>query len=404
MGKGASKVEVKRDQPSPKDPKVKCVLSGRLDEFGDFDAIWDCLIDVLTSEEHSFLDQLREGKIKESQVTHGVEGEIIVHRLINGRLFDAELSNELGLNRQLVLDNKELQRFTAGDWSLMERYSVDKAAGSIRIEKYATEPYRLLNTAHIVVHRDPLLMEYWLETPRPRFLHSLLLDGINRELDIMVVRCHMADTYMLAMFQEKRSRSPKGLIYKEEKSLSDPAWDAFVSVPLDEFFTYEQFWDELEFCVKRQPWHTGVTLTPLGPNKYKIVVAPTTDTDGRGHTYVTHPKRVEELTIDKAKGRTRCVKFDADGNAKNIDYHHVHRNPLRLEVWSELPQKRRVGKLIQASAQALLNAVLDRVEVVEETVNQVDKDFRDPAEAESAGEDEFHDAEEDAPVRRKHRK
>lgn len=394
MGKGVSKVEVLRDQISPGNPKLTSVLSKPLDEFSDFDTFWDCLLDVLTSQEHSFLDQSREGKIKESQVVHGSEREIIVTRLINGKLFDAELSNELGLNRQLLMDEKELQRFTAGDWSLMERYNVDKEAGTLSIEKYATEPYRMLNTAHIVVHRDPIVFEYWVETPRPRFLHGLLLSGINKELEYIVYRTFGSDGYMLMMFGEKRQAAKQGLVYKEEKSLSDPAWDAFVSVPLDDLWTYDQFWEQLEFVVKRQPWHNGLTVKPTGPNKFRVEVPASTDTDGRGHVYVTHAKRIEDLTIDKAKGRLRSVKYDKKGNVKNTDYHQLHRNPLRLEVWSELPHKRRSGKLIQLSAQALLDAILDRIEIVCETVKQIDEDYHDHQSG-PEDEDEFHDAVED---------
>jgi len=386
IGSRERKVEVMRDQISPGDPKVTSVMSRPLDGFCDFDVLWDTLLDVLTSQEHSFLDQCRDGKIKESQVVHGSRGEIIVTRLVNGKLFDAELSNELGLNRQLVMDPEELKRFTAGDWQLMERYRVNKEAGKLSIEKYATEPYRLLNTTQIVVHRDPLVFEYWIETPRPHFLNAFLLSGINRELDIIAVRTHMGDPYMLAMLNEKRFMSKQGLVYKAEKSPSDPAMEAYVSVGLDEFFTYDQLWDQLEFCVKRQPWQIGRLVKPTAEsNVFRIEVPPQTDTDGRGHVYVTHEKRVEELTVDKERGRTRSVKYEKDGSVRLVDIHQVHRNPLRLEVWSERPPKRRSGKLIQHSAQALLDAVLDRAEIARDVVKQVDKDFLEHVDAADVG-------------------
>mmetsp|Transcript_85034 Transcript_85034/g.275348 ORF Transcript_85034/g.275348 Transcript_85034/m.275348 type:complete len:528 (+) Transcript_85034:60-1643(+) len=523
MGRASSKFELKRDQSSPTNSEDKSILSRPLSKFCDFDTLWDCVIDVLTSTENAFVDQLKEGKIRDTQVTWMSDKDLIIRRLLDGTKFDTVLANELGLNRGLIVED-ELQRLIIEDQVLLEKCRVDKEQGTIVIDKFTERPIkRMLNRTCIAVHREPVRFEYWIESIHARFNTEWLRGGCYREIDTIMQRALQGDDYMGVMYLIKRSKS-EGLFSKWERSLSDPAWDAFVSEPLDDLVDFETLWKELVHIQLHPPWYPVHAVQQLSDSEYKIVcpkvmkprpdgsqdwdletilrkwvervgkdieaaaarekgaepdaskaIADTAEAgvpelkdvlgaavgtgdeeetkgaaalassevagddaqkaaqetaksvaeaDGAKLTKEGDEVRAEEgteaivpaqpstplveapdiienpwekvmyLTVDEANNAFKMVKYNGWGYVKNTDYHKVHRNPLRVEVWSELPYHRRSGKLIQLSAQTFFDAVMDRVEAVGGLKAMMDQEFdsgeEEPEELEEDGEEQEH--------------
>ncbi|CAK0899831.1 unnamed protein product [Prorocentrum cordatum] len=223
------------------------------------------------------------------------------------------------------------------------RYTLSPAEASARIETLGSAG-RVRDRNWAVLHRSPLRLEVWGETPGER-KHGPLKSASVQEL-----------------VNEILSRAnPAGAQIKVSHGVASPSVAGLKSVmsePMDHVISYDRFWKELVGLLQDPVKSAGgikdsSIRTGMGPADEEFAVVE-----------VLHPpplKVVTEYKVNKAQGWVYSEAFGPDGELQEKGWAVFHGAPLRLECWSETHTVRKFGPARRDPMQYLVNAIMKRV-------------------------------------------
>merc|ERR1712032_560181 len=149
------------DAPSPSGDGSKSVVSDPMDEFISYEELFD-----------GFLENLK-GKYRDGTVTQLEPDQILLapHIVIPETIEVRELSEE-----ELEMAKTQI--------STMVR--LDKDRGEFVLVSY--RGMELLSTTFVVLHQQPLVLEYWVEDGKRRDAGKAVAANVQKQLDSIIGR------------------------------------------------------------------------------------------------------------------------------------------------------------------------------------------------------------------------
>jgi len=377
MGQKTSRVQVYKNAASPTDDGRRSCITGPLDGFIQYDALWDQLIELLRNPTDV-------AGLHDPAVTQVSETEFTISKTLDMKQFDVKAMHNLGLHR-LLLDNSMLTKWTAQDTKFTERYLFDKSNGRIRAERFGPIN-ELVERSWTVLLRDPLRVEFWIEVPGFRRCGPVILHAARWKLLNPAIKRLFGDGYMWQMF--KGRGEAKDFLKESAESPLQPGTYSVVSDPLDDIVDFEALWaatvDVLRYPEPQEDkdWEKA-EVDQISDTEFTV----------RRVFDPNHPK-VEEVKpyntwdkvrLDKPNGAIVADTFNSEGVLQITTWYVIHRQPVRVECWCEGPPKRKAGSFVKMRLLHMVGIVLERSEVADNITRTI---------TDMADLDTFEDAEE----------
>jgi len=308
-GSVSSRAEVHANVPSLNGSGQLSVLSEPLDALASFPALWDRWLDY-----HKRLPGVAE--VRRTDVTVASESEFKVVATLD----------------EQVLLSRDPSRAAREDGYRVVRYSLCRARGTLYAETCGREG-RVRERNFAVLHRNPLRLEWWGETPGERKFGAARGALLSAMLEA-------------ALPGEARAGVETGV-----PSVSSPALKSALSEPLDGRIGHERLWAELVSAWRNPRQTLGVRFGDASNISEREFELPRVDKAGESTL---------RYTLSPAEASARIETLGSAGRVRDRNWAVLHRSPLRLEVWGETPGERKHGPLKSASVQELVNEILSR--------------------------------------------
>jgi len=368
-----SKISVDYDQDSPSGSGFKSVVSQPLDEIIDHDSLWSSVIRLLK-------DPPKLGLLKASECKEASEKE-----------FATRLMFAVGVAGNLL---------GFEDFEMTERCFHDRAKGELMTERYDQEGI-LLQTVFTKFHKDPLVVESWLELPQSR--HSSWMVAVSGQ-----------DVLKKARDLTNPAAKGEGNIpmHHEQESLSGSGLRACVSDPLmDHFEDLDQLWDGWIKAVKADPR----TSTPqdeksvfsgsppeakiahwevkeISETEFNVISVIDGDSIDKGFNWFQRfATPVDSLLALRSAGdKQTVIVYIADRSKAEIvaqyfndlgllileAFVRFYEDPLRVEMWVEQAKARKSGRMLCVTVWTFLNRIIKDFKEASSTLsNQVADDL-----------------------------
>jgi hypothetical protein len=301
-GSKASSVKVQQGVASPTNAAFKSAVSEPLDQHISYERLWAELIDLL-----QYPQSTAENKYSQPAVIADNEFEV-------------------------------KQESKAGQSTL--RHFINKPAGEVRIETYG-QAGRIRDRNWVVLHKNPLRMELWGESPGERKFGPGKSAMVQNFLDTLV-----------------KKANPQAAHVKVNHGVESPTTAGMKSVmsePIDHVVTFDKFWKEFVQLLKNPiKDEDGVKESKVsGTSDSEFTV-----------TQVLSPKPLKETSVykvNKATGSIYAETSSPDGRLQEKHWTVIHKESLVIECWSENQITRKFGPKRREPLQGLVNNVMKRV-------------------------------------------
>jgi hypothetical protein len=302
-GSKVQAVKVQQGVASPTNAAFKSAVSEPLDQHISYERLWAEMIDLL-----QYPPSTAENKYSPPAVTNDNEFEV------------------------------KQESKAAGESTL--RHSINNLAGEVRIETYG-KAGRIRDRNWVVLHKNPLRLEVWGESPGER-KHG-------------PVKSAMVNTFLETLVKKVNPQAAPVKVNHGVESPTIAGLKSVISEPMDHVVTYDKFWKEFVHLLKNPITEEG------GVKESKC--SGTSDSDFTVSQVIspTPLKETSVYKVNKAQGSIYAETSGPDGRLQEKHWTKIHKEPLVIECWSENQITRRFGPARRQPMQGLVDNILKRV-------------------------------------------
>jgi len=318
-------VTVHHDADSPTDPGKKSCLTSSLDHFCSFEDLFDQLITIIREP----LYPLESFLLKSVEVVDHAPGEFSVKVIHDARRLETFFDLE---------DKEDKMRSWVKCWHSREKRE-------ITTEEYH-EDGRLEMRCNVRFLSDPLRIEFWGDHVSGARRHGKIYASLLKHVFIVPA---------LTCLQQRDVK-----VYQSDKSI-DGFGISCISGPLDEYINYVALTELVGDILKFPPKQILAKFTELSEWEFEI------KTLGPPRRYPKEGEPLERVVVttfykqDYANGKVNAV-VSAGNHVLQTAWIRIHRNPLRLEYWTEEGDRRTAGRTEFMVLQDIVDTVIRKVE------------------------------------------
>ncbi|CAK0867113.1 unnamed protein product [Prorocentrum cordatum] len=302
-GSKVASVKVQQGVASPTNAAFKSAVSEPLDTHISYERLWAELIDLL-----QYPQSTAENKYSPPVVIGDNEFEV------------------------------KQESKASGESTL--RHFINKPVGEVRIETCG-KAGRVRDRNWVVLHKNPLRMELWGESPGER------KHGPGKSA--------MVQNFLDALVKQANPQAAQVKVNHGVESPTIVGLKSVMSEPMDHVATFDKLWKEFVQLLK----HPGQYEDGVKESK----VSGTSDSEFTV-TQVLSPKPLKETSVykvNKATGSIYAETSSPDGRLQEKHWTVIHKEPLVIECWSENQIARKFGPARRQPMQGLVDNIMKRV-------------------------------------------
>lgn len=318
-------VQMTADTDSVLEPGTKVVMSEGLEV--DFDLLMDEYL-----EQHRYpIDSMKEYVLKSCDIEEHGKDDFTVKVILDGKKLDS-----YGYGRGDGIDRIDL-------WT---RVTADRTKRELWSRPIVPPPGAWADEVDQVTAGGGACSRFTTEEPMRCEFHIVLPDGSAYEQAIDVVQPILGAAIMEVSKKKVKVKS-------DQDSIKASGEKSVVSEPMDEFTTYDEFWDKFIEVLKAGDAAVSPELVEVSDSEFHTVVTDTI-TDP-----TTEQKWITKIRHSKESGEIQIVTMNNSGILSKAVI-ILHKDPLRVESWGEDKDGvRQFGRGSAKGLQRYIDAVLE---------------------------------------------